>query len=581
MIKRIIIKDVASFGHDEVTFDNLAKVNIIYGGNGTGKTTISRVLDEEVLREETYPRCKVEWSGEKHQIMVYNRDFRERNIRSDITGVFTLGETWVELEKKIDELRPKREEVAKKAVEAGEKVMALKWRKDKEKSLLEEHLWLDVYEPHKDMKACLKPYAKKKAFAEQLRFSVEHRDQKKAGEPGRLVSTSDAEKNRREEVTNVEELRKRYKALYGDLGEELNMSALETGRLFFERRMLDYDVWQYLAAQADKEVKRSDAVIKSLERKLTRQQKVKEKVDKELKDIDFMWEGVTDMESSVQPAIDHINEKLESHGYSGFSIQRSPRRENSYQIQRDDGSFVENTLSEGEETLITMLYFLEQLRGSMMELYVRGPVVVVIDDPISSLDLNAMGLVADEIEDLMKEARGGKELRDSESENWVEQVIVLTHNKTFHKMISSRERRRDTRYWELYKTGGVSKVTDYGHVNNVRSDYEMMWSQLRSEADWRHNIFLPNTLRRIIEEYFLDYGGYEKHKLFSGEYVKNACDKSVVTSLAKWLDEGSHRVADGGYGDLATINEQYLKKFRKLFVMMGHEAHYKMMIRED
>ena len=44
MIKKIVIKDVASYDHEGCTFEDLAKVNIIYGGNGTGKTTISRFL---------------------------------------------------------------------------------------------------------------------------------------------------------------------------------------------------------------------------------------------------------------------------------------------------------------------------------------------------------------------------------------------------------------------------------------------------------------------------------------------------------------------------------------------------------
>ncbi len=34
MIKKIVIRDVASYDHEGVTFDNLSKVNFIYGGNG-------------------------------------------------------------------------------------------------------------------------------------------------------------------------------------------------------------------------------------------------------------------------------------------------------------------------------------------------------------------------------------------------------------------------------------------------------------------------------------------------------------------------------------------------------------------
>lgn len=48
MIKKIVLKDIASYDHDGVTFVDLQKVNFIYGGNGTGKITLSRVLTEEM-----------------------------------------------------------------------------------------------------------------------------------------------------------------------------------------------------------------------------------------------------------------------------------------------------------------------------------------------------------------------------------------------------------------------------------------------------------------------------------------------------------------------------------------------------
>ena len=44
MIKRIVIRNVATFGSEGVELDNLQRVNYIYGGNGVGKTTLSRVL---------------------------------------------------------------------------------------------------------------------------------------------------------------------------------------------------------------------------------------------------------------------------------------------------------------------------------------------------------------------------------------------------------------------------------------------------------------------------------------------------------------------------------------------------------
>jgi wobble nucleotide-excising tRNase len=69
----------------------LAKINFIYGSNGTGKTTISRVIADAT----TYPDCVVTWrNGAQLEPLVYNRDFVEKNFNQpdELKGIFTLGE---------------------------------------------------------------------------------------------------------------------------------------------------------------------------------------------------------------------------------------------------------------------------------------------------------------------------------------------------------------------------------------------------------------------------------------------------------------------------------------------------------
>ena len=44
MIKKVTIRDVASYDSKGVVFDDLQRVNFIFGGNGAGKTTLSRLL---------------------------------------------------------------------------------------------------------------------------------------------------------------------------------------------------------------------------------------------------------------------------------------------------------------------------------------------------------------------------------------------------------------------------------------------------------------------------------------------------------------------------------------------------------
>ena len=58
--------------------------------------------------------------------------------------------------------------------------------------------------------------------------------------------------------------------------------------------------------------------------------------------------------SSVQPTVDEINRLLKAYGFNNFKIVPSPTKDNCYQIQRPDGSLASNTLSEGEETFISL-----------------------------------------------------------------------------------------------------------------------------------------------------------------------------------------------------------------------------------
>lgn len=102
MIKNIVIRNIATFDEDGVSLNDLAKINFIYGGNGTGKTTISNYLSD--MDNPDSSECICEWEeGEHERIIVYNKKFRENTILNDanIPGVFTLGKESAEKLKEI------------------------------------------------------------------------------------------------------------------------------------------------------------------------------------------------------------------------------------------------------------------------------------------------------------------------------------------------------------------------------------------------------------------------------------------------------------------------------------------------
>ena len=67
-----------------------------------------------------------------------------------------------------------------------------------------------------------------------------------------------------------------------------------------------------------------------------------------------------------------------------------------------DGSLVSNTLSEGEETFISFLYFMQLAFGSQDKEKVSNKKILVIDDPICSLDSNILYIVSAMIKDLIR-----------------------------------------------------------------------------------------------------------------------------------------------------------------------------------
>jgi len=276
--------------------------------------------------------------------------------------------------------------------------------------------------------------------------------------------------------------------------------------------------------------------------------------------------------TSIQPTVDEINRSLKAYGFTNFQIVPSLKQSNSYQIQRMDGTLAANTLSEGEETFISFLYFLQLAKGSVDAEKVSSKKILVLDDPICSLDSTVLYIVSSMVKSLIKD------VRDDKSD--VEQVFILTHNVFFHKEASFVNGRttelNDVNYWIISKDNNVSSIRSFGKVNPIKTSYELLWQELKTNTN-ASLVTTQNIMRRIIENYFGILGRKVDDTIIDS--FPTTEEKIICRSLISWINDGSHSIPDDLYIDSYTDSvERYKIVFKEIFIKMGHEAHYNMMM---
>ena len=265
-----------------------------------------------------------------------------------------------------------------------------------------------------------------------------------------------------------------------------------------------------------------------------------------------------------------INRLLKSYGFLNFEIVPATD-EGFYQIHREDGTIAETTLSEGEITFITFLYFLQLAKGGVSEETVNEERILVIDDPLSSLDSSVLFIVSTLIKELIKSVKG-------ETGN-IKQIILLTHNVYFHKEVSYEGLNRKgekSQFWILRKNNKISTIQFYADINPIQSSYELLWREIR---EWERNsgITIQNTLRRILENYFSILGNKRDDVLINK--FSNQEEREICRSLLSWANEGSHTLPDDLFIEApdGTITK-YLDVFKDIFIHTENIGHYNMMM---
>lgn len=342
--------------------------------------------------------------------------------------------------------------------------------------------------------------------------------------------------------------------------------------LSVSKQELTTQIWSHIT-QKNKSI--LDQYLKSkngINNAITSMTKSIAKTIKNIKENEDKVVSLTRTQTNTQTTVDEINVTLAAFGFNGFTIQ--PTDGNKYQLHRKDGSTANQTLSEGEVSFITFLYFYHLCKGGTSEESISSNRVIVIDDPISSLDSNILFIVSSLVKDIVHNIKNNREYQ-------VKQLIILTHNIYFHKeasFVSGRiQEDNNVNFWLLRKINDTTRVTSHGTKNPILSSYELLWREL--EEGQISSISLQNSMRRIIENYFKILGGIGDDDILAK--FENPQEKMICRSLICWVNDGSHCIPDDLYIDgQYSSSSEYRQVFRAIFDNSGHLAHYKMMMRD-
>lgn len=341
-----------------------------------------------------------------------------------------------------------------------------------------------------------------------------------------------------------------------------------------QKKQLIGDIWKYLVEENAGVINAHIKRDRGLEQELTRLQSQVINLQNQYQSLRQEIQVLNKSITSIQPTIDEINKVLSSYGFDSFRIEPTDVGKNTYRIVRPNGTNATKTLSEGEVTFISFLYFLQLTKGALNPTEASSRRIVIVDDPISSLDSSILFVVSS----LLKEIISGIKKGDGN----IEQIIVLTHNVYFHKEVSfvngrSTDKAQNTPYYGILRKNGMSTTIKTYKENPIQNSYELLWDELR-DKDHLSLITIQNTLRRILETYFKILGGLDDDNIL--DKFENPQEKEICRSFLCWINDGSHCIPDDLYIEQSDIQiDKYLSVFEKIFTETGHEAHYKMMMR--
>lgn len=361
-------------------------------------------------------------------------------------------------------------------------------------------------------------------------------------------------------------------------------------------------VWEYLAELLKADVAAYNKALSDLDTEI---KALKDKMEQLKKDATAKKKEANELNKQIvntEATIDSINVLLDNSGFEGFHLRAKDGVANTYEVIRPDGTVAEK-LSEGERNFIAFLYYYHLVKGSLNSEAVKDK-IVVIDDPVSSMDSGALFIVSALVREMIEVCYNNTDYRSHKVDgDYIKQIFILTHNVYFHKEITHHQAKRyhSVSFYMIRKIENISSVklcvrqsqrvpTEQENYNPIQNSYAALWDEYK-ELKTANTV--KNVIRHILEYYFIQICGYEgndlhkivleQNKLLFVDEVEgqkpNYDRYNLASSMLTYMNDGPAVISDGfNYIDDGSDVEQCKKVFELIFTAMHQEQHYKMMM---
>lgn len=604
MINEVLIKNTPQF-KSELKLDNLNAVNFIFGNNGTGKTSISRILE----KIDDYSDCSIKWENDiALQIMVYNRDYVENNFfsKENIEGIFTLGSDNVEAEKEIISLEKNKEQATSIHNSLLAQLNGYNDQKGKKKELeeLEDDFVGACWQQKKNYDGIFKNAFKgnrgdRKDFKEKILKEYSNNTASllpldNLKEKISIVFNKDSEKQSELQLFDISNLIKIEKdpilseSIVGNQEIDLsfiidklgNSDWVKQGTHFHDKKR---DTCPYCQQYTDQNIleKLNKLFDQNYEEKVNKVKWLKEEyqntcnlVMQKFEQIksSFLDEKLFKSETQVLKGILYKNiEKLKkkilepsqvvSLDLVKDSAEKILELLNQANVKiKNNNTLVDNIEKEKEElTSQIWKYVIDGFRTNI-EIYINNKNelkthIDAINKKITSNDEETKKN-NDKIKKLKEQCHSIEPIK-----NELNKLLEKFDFTSFH--IETTE---DGLYYQICRENGNNATCSLSEGEKTFITFLYFYWQIQNK----------NTLRRILENYFRIWGNWSNDDIcrsFSGD------EHRVCQSLFSWINDGSHFILDDLYTAPSDYsNELYLKVFEEVFQKTDQYSHYKMMM---